>query len=561
MKRSGAGASAADAPTNPPAWQEALVGCLAEALAAGGDAVQRFETHISWVLVAGRYAYKLKKALHLPFLDCSTLEARRFYCQQEYRLNRRLAPALYLDVVPVGGEPPRPLVDAAGEPADYAVRMRAFDQSAVWEARLAGGLLGDAEVDRLALLLARFHREAPRAPPTSAWGTAEVVTGTCDATLAALEEMLGRDAQDAMLAGLRAWQARHGPALAALVAGRKREGMVRECHGDLHCGNILTWQGEVLAFDCIEFDDRLRWIDVMDDFAFVHMDLAYRGRPDLAARLLSRYLEKTGDYAGLALLRHYRVHRALVRARVMLLRARQPGMPALQQQGCRRAALTYLAFARRCTRRTPAAIVAMHGPAGSGKTTVAGMLVELLGAVQLRSDVERKRLHGAASRAALYGEEATRRTYARLGELTRAVTCAGWPVVIDAACLKAAQRAFLRDLARDIGLPFLLVDLRADPATMLARIAARRREGRDASDADAAVLDRQLNDREALSRAERRQAVVIDTAAADGPAGLRAACAPVVAALRRHGVPAEDANVIFQAAHIDRAHIADGSGT
>lgn len=535
-----------------PAAQQALVRRLACALAAGGTPVQYFETHISWVLVCGAHAYKLKKALRLPFLDYATLAARRRQCERECRLNRRLAPGLYLGVSAVAGDPARPRLDGAGAPIEYAVRMRAFAQSALWSYRIARGLLTGTEVDRLAALLARFHRDAARAPPDSPWGTPRQVADTFGATLDALAGAAPGDVGLGVLAGLRAWAARQGPALAALAADRKRGGMVRECHGDLHCGNILTRDGTVMAFDCIEFDDSLRWIDVMDDLAFVHMDLACRGRPDLAARLLNRYLEEGGDYAGLALLRHYRVHRALVRARVMLLRAGAPGTPAPERAACRRAGRAYLAFAHHASRYGAPAMVVMYGPAGSGKTTVARMLVELLGAVQLRSDVERKRLDRAAG-VDLYGDDMTRRTYERLGELARAVTGAGWPVVIDAACLAAVQRARLRAVARDLGLPCVLVVAQAGRDLMRARVAARRRAGGDASDAGPEVLERQLQAAQPLSRGERRHAVVVDTGAAPGAQDLRAACLPVVAALRR--VPVQYASRAFQAAHIDTAHI------
>ena len=525
------------------ARQQELVGRVAGALRAAAGAVQRYETHISWVLVAGGHAYKFKKALALPFMDCSTLAARRFYCFEEYRLNRRLAPDLYLGVVAVGGGRASPAIGAPGAPLDYAVHMRAFGQDALWSARLARGRLGGGEVDRLAASLAAFHGQAPRAPAAAGWGSPETVAGAFAATLAALEAEaeaaeLAHDAA-AALAAVRAWLARRQPAFAGLVAARRAAGMVRECHGDLHCSNLLTLGDQVQAFDCIEFDPALRWIDVIDDLAFACMDLGCRGRSDLAARLLNAYLEHSGDYAGLAVLPDYRVHRALVRARVVLLRARQGGAPDAVRRACLRRGRSYLRYAQRCTRPAGPVLVAMHGFSGSGKTGVARRLVELLGAVQLRSDVERKRLPGAGPVAQdlRYGEDAARRTYARLGELARAALRAGWPVVVDAACLLAAQRRGLRDLAAELALPFFLVDVRAAPATLRARLAARQAAGEDASDADAAVLAMQLGSAEPLAPDERAQAIVIDTdtdtAAGGGADRLRAASAPMLAALAR----------------------------
>lgn len=499
---------------DPLAQQQALIDGVARSLRTAAGEVECFETPISRVLVAGGHAFKFKKAVTLPFVDCATLAARRRLCREEWRLNRRLAPGLYIDVVPVAGDPSRPVLGGTGPPLDYAVWMRAFDQDALWGERLARGRLEDAEVDRLAAVLARFHRDAARAPAGSAWGSAATVTATFAATL----DALAADAADDVallgdLAIVRRWAVRRRSALGALATARKAAGMVRECHGDLHCNNIVTLGDEVKAFDCIEFDAALRWIDVIDDVAFAYMDLACRGRPDLAARLLNAYLEQTGDYAGLALLPDYRVHRALVRARVMLLRAHQPGLPADVREASRAEGRSYLRCARRSTRDVPTALIAMHGYSGSGKTTVARLLVEGLGAVQLRSDVERKRLQPAAARDALYGADATCRTYARLCELARTVVAAGWTAVVDAACLMAAERARLCAVAADLGVPFLIVDVRAPPATLRARIAARRQAGLDPSDADAAVLERQMANAEPLSRSERARAVVVDTGA------------------------------------------------
>lgn len=527
------------------ARQRMLVEGLARLLEAGGHAAARFETHISWVIVAGGYAWKIKKALRLPYLDFSTLAARRFYCMEELRLNRRLGSGLYLAVVPLAGTSDEPIPGGEGPASEYAVLMRAFDQQAVWERRIAAGILGGAEAGMLAARLARFHLDAPRAPPAAAWGAPDTVAAAFGATLDELAQRLGgggdEDGSSGDLAALRQWEAGSRTALADRLARRKAAGMVRECHGDLHCGNILTLDGQVQVFDCIEFNEALRWIDVMDDLAFLDMDLAVRGRPELAAGLLSRYLELTGDYDGLAVLRHYRVHRALVRAKVLLLRADQPGEPGARE-AARRDGLRYLACARGGMRAGPAAILITHGCSGSGKTHFSRLLVQELGAVQVRSDVERKRLAaaGQAGMAGLapgtppYGEAATRATYARLLDLARAIAGAGWPVVVDATFLAAAERARFQALAKELDLPFFIVDLRARRATMIARLRSRNRAGNDVSDADEAVLERQLRGGDPLAPDELARTIVVDTDAGDAAASLRAACVPVRAAMTAH---------------------------
>lgn len=519
--------------------QSRLIDRVVAMLDTDGSGIMQFETHASRVLVGGGSAYKFKKALRLPFLDFSTLAARRRCCEEECRLNRRLAPDLYLGVTAVTGDPARPGIDGTGPRLEYAVRMRAFSQQDLWTCRIAQGLLGDAEVDSLALLLARFHQDAARAPACTGWGTVHTVRCGVKATL----DELGRLAPDASaratLTGLGNWERQCGAEIGAMLVRRKGEGRIREGHGDLHCDNLLTESGRVQAFDCIEFSAPLRWIDVMDDLAFIYMDLAFRGRPGLAARLLNRYLEASGDYGGLAVLRYYRVHRALVRAKVMLLRSVQPGTAQTTGRDCSSVGLAYLDFARRCALPGKAALVITHGCSGSGKTTLSRLLVESLGAVQLRSDVERKRMHGLPAdaritpqfAAQLYGDAATHALYSRLVELARMVAGAGWPVVVDAACLRIWQRSGFRELAASLAIPFFIVDVRAPPAVMARRIAARQRQGTDASDANTAVLACQLSADEALTEEERGLAIRVRGGDVLGSAHARIVCRSVLAAV------------------------------
>jgi predicted kinase len=299
----------------------------------------------------------------------------------------------------------------------------------------------------------------------------------------------------------------------------------------------LTLNGEVQLFDCIEFNESLRWIDVMDDLAFIHMDLAFCGRRDLAARLLNQYMELSGDHDGLAVLPYYRVHRALVRAKVMFLRARQADLPADGKAAFRRDALSYLALAHAGTRRRPVAIMITHGYSGSGKTTFARHVVQLLDAIQLRSDVERKRLHASTGAGGpesacgqpLYSDAASRLTYDRLRVLSRDVVEAGWPVIVDAAFLSTAWREAFRSLAAGMGVPFFIFDLRASRTVMASRIASRQRTGLDASDAGVAILDQQLRDAQALDGTA--STIVVDTESDMNAERARAACAPVAAIL------------------------------
>jgi uncharacterized protein len=545
--------AAADRPSCPVEYtlvqQRGMIDQLAGMLAASGCVVERFETQLSWVLTAGTYAYKVKKAIRLPFLDFTALAARQFYCAEECRLNRRLAPDLYLDVVPVTVAAGSHVFGGAGATVDYAVRMTAFDQDALWSRRLRRGALGSGEVDALAERLAVFHLAAARVSPDKPWGTPAHIARTEGASLAELDKLVPPGMERGWLAELRALAGGHRHRLSAAFRRRRARGMIRECHGDLHCGNILTRGQQSTAFDGVEFNEGLRWIDVMDDLAFIVMDLGFHGEPGLAARLLSRYLEITGDYDGLAVLPYYRMHRALVRAKVLLERSGQEDVQAAGRAALRTAAQRYLRLARGSAAAGPAIFIT-HGFSGSGKTTFSRLLVQVLGAVHIRSDVERKRLHGIAAPvpavagppAALYSDSATARTYARLAALARRVVAAGWPVIVDAAFLCFAQREQFRALAAELALPFFLFDLRAPQASMQQRVRARALDGMDASDAGADVLERQQRRHDALTVEEAACAVVVETGAGLDLGLVRAACAAVRAAGFGAGpVPADPA--------------------
>lgn len=500
--------------------QEDLVRALASALREGAGAVERFETHISWILVAGDDAWKIKKAVHFDFLDFSSLHARRFYCEEELRLNRRLAPALYLDVQAITGSIDAPQLSGPGEAIEYALHMRAFSQASLWSARAAGGAITAQEIDQLAANLARFHQQAPAAPAGCQWGMPEVLLASANDILDTLRQALQEAVAASQVAALSAWHAATHAQLRAVFERRRREGRVREGHGDLHCGNILTLHGEATAFDCIEFSESLRWIDVLNDLAFAIMDLHVLGQPQLAARLLDRYLEACGDYLDLAALRYYQVLRALVRCKVHVLRLLELAVDAPERADCERRVHAYLAYASAGILPARTALMITHGFSGSGKSTVAAMVVEMCGAVRIRSDVERKRMHGVAVTASavaspdsgLYAQAAGMATYARLGLLARSIVAAGWPVIVDAAFLKRQDRQDFAALAQELGVPFLMFDVHADEAVLRERLALRSRRGGDASDAGEAVLEHQLATHEPLDETEMARVAPIDSA-------------------------------------------------
>lgn len=518
--------------------QHGMILALARVLAAESGPVQTFETHISWVLSAGLHAYKVKKAVQFDFLDFSTLEARRYFCQEELRLNRRLAPDLYLDVVPVTGTEENPRLGGSGAPIEYAVKMRAFPQQALWRQRILSSALTATDIDELAQALAHFHHNAPVAGAESRWSSPAILQRIAAENLSLLQSLASSVAEKCAVYALRDWQANQDSCLAATFVQRKLRGAVRECHGDLHVGNILTLDGRVLVFDCIEFSERLRWNDVMNDIGFICMDLTVHGQRALAARLLNTYLESTGDYAGMAVQRYYQTQCALVRWKITLMNSHRTGPgedPAAAEEN-RVWAANYMAFATESIGPAAAAIVIMHGYSGSGKSTVAGHLVELLHAVRIRSDVERKRMHGLAatakaaaapSGAGLYDSATTDATYVRLAMLASQVAQSGTPVIVDATFLLKKQRHQFEALASALGVPYFIVDLHAGNAVLQARLEARAQQEQGPSDARVEVLSHQNAIHEALSADEQAHAIVIDSDAGLARDAIRSACSPI----------------------------------
>jgi aminoglycoside phosphotransferase family enzyme/predicted kinase len=512
-------------------------------LAARGTAVQRIETHASWVLIAGADAYKIKKAVDLGFLDFRTLAQRRFYCDEELRLNRRTAPRLYLGVLPLAAPADGPELGGAGEPIDWVLHMRAFDQAGLWDRLAARGALGEQPVDDLVAALVRLHAGAAVAAPDDPRGRAASVRAPLLDSLAALDALCTSAAERAEVQALRAWEAGAFAALEPSFDRRLRDGFVRECHGDLHLGNVAQVGGEATMFDCLEFSDALRFTDVMSDVAFMAMDLHAHDLPRLAHRFVNAYVEGAGDEGGLAVLRYYVVHRALVRAKVAGLRARQMGHHAGAMALTRR---HYLDVALAASRPAPPVLLLTHGLPGSGKTLLTQSLLELAGAVRVRADVQRKRLFGlaalarsdAAAKERLYGEQANADTQARLREAAALALGAGCPVILDATFADAADRDAACALAGRLHAPCLILDFDARPETLRARVRERERRGDDPSEAGEAVLQAQLARWQPLRADEAPRTVVVDAEAPFDSQRADERWAPLLARLRRGGAAA-----------------------
>ena len=454
------------------------------------DDLQLVETHISWVVLTGDYAYKIKKPLELEFLDFSTLALRQHWCEEELRLNRRWAPDLYLDVVPITGTPEQPAVAGKGAPIEYAIRMRQFPQSALLSAQLDAGTLDTGDMRELAEMIADRHGRAP-ANTERSFGGIEAIRKPMVENFLYLEPWLATMELEA----LRDWTDAELDRYRMLIDYRRQAGFVRRCHGDLHLRNLVRLDDGIVAFDCVEFSEELRTLDVISDLTFLSMDLVASGRDDLAWVLLNRYLEVAGDYSGMQLYGLYHVYHCMIRAKVAAILAghrdeeheRDADLETMNH---------YCDVARDWIETPRSGLILMHGLSGSGKTWVSTRLSTGLGAVRIRSDIERKRLHGLAEQAStasppgegLYDAATSERTYARLLDLAAPLLAAGHRVLIDATFLRREERERARSAALQLSVPVVQVVVEAGDALLAERLRTRAAVAADASEADAAVL-------------------------------------------------------------------------
>jgi aminoglycoside phosphotransferase family enzyme len=482
----------------------------------GVHGLQVIETHISWVILTGEYAYKVKKPVTLGFLDFSSLERRRFFCEEELRVNRRTAPELYLDVVPIGIKGEKIRVGA--EPAiEYAVRMRQFPHEARLDRYLQAGSMSQADMHALAAMIARFHRSLPPRGNFDPGFEVERAVKPARNNFRHLDPATFDDGSLQQLAVIEAWTQQQAVALKPVFEARARNGFIRECHGDLHLENLLVQDGRFVPFDAIEFNHELRWIDTANDIAFLVMDLMSRGSRNLAYFLLNAWLEETGDYDSLAVMRFYLVYRSMVRAVVTSIRQQQRS--SRQNESFRIKTEAYVELAATLVDTPQATLYLMHGFSGSGKTWVSQRMIGELPALRVRSDLERKRLAALSAQqsaegrieSGLYSPAATDLTYRALARFCEAGLRAGFDMIADATFLRHRHRELFAAIAAANGARLSILDCTAPLPVLRERISRRQAENQDASDADLAVLEHQLAHHDPLIESEQALVVAIDS--------------------------------------------------
>jgi uncharacterized protein len=474
--------------------------------------MQLIQTHASYVLLTGDYAYKLKKPVNFGFLDYSTLAKRQHCCAEEIRLNQRGAKELYLEVLAISKEGDQYQLGTGGEIVDYAVKMIQFSQANLLSNMFESGTISAADVESIGLVVARFHREAQTNEYISSFGLVEKIRQSIDDNYRQTEKYIGRIQTQQQFIETKAYTDQFLVEKSQLFLDRLAGGFIRECHGDLHLRNICRWQDQTLLFDCIEFNESFRFVDTMYDVAFVVMDLEARGRQDLANRFLNTYTEATGDWAGLQVLPLYLSRQAYVRAKVTSFLVDDPGISSAEQNLAKQTAGDYYRQAWNYTRPQPGRLIMLSGLSGSGKSTLGKLIAESCNGIQLRSDAIRKHLAGvplwSKGDPSIYNADMTAQTYQQLLTLGSKLAAQGFTVILDAKYDRQSRRETVVNWSRDCGISLKIIHCTAPLAVLRDRLTHRTG---DVADATVDLLASQQDSWEDFSPAEQDYLITVDT--------------------------------------------------
>jgi uncharacterized protein len=474
------------------------------------DHIELIQTHISWVFLTGSFAYKIKKPVNFGFLDFTQLDKRKYYCQQELKLNRRLAKDIYLDVIPILKNKHSFSLNGVGMVIEYAVKMKQFDQSCLLNKLIIENKITPDHIRKLTDKLAVFHKNISTADTKLCFGSISEVIKPVEHNFKILEQLLTKKKDIKKCTDIKSASYTLYNELTEKLVSRKAEGHIRECHGDLHLGNIALIKEEIVIFDGIEFNDQFRWIDTISEIAFLIMDLQDHNKIHFSMYLLNRYLEKTGDYSGLYVLKFYLLYRAMVRAKVTALRLEQlsPSSTDYKHDAIKLSSYLKLACSFINTRKTFIAIT--YGISGSGKSWLGSQLADQLGAIHIRSDIERKRLFGDDKKT-IYADDTTIATYKHLQNLTKTILNADYPVIIDATFLDSTRRQSFKKLAEQQGTSYHIINCYTDKSTLEQRIKKRALDADNVSDADIQVMTNQLDNLKPLLEEELSFEIKVDT--------------------------------------------------
>lgn len=490
------------------------------------DPITLIQTHISYILLTGEFAYKVKKPVNPGFLDFTTLERRHFFCNEELRLNQCGAPSVYLTVEAICQEGGNFRLNGPGRPVEYAVKMRQLPQEGLFSSLLARDRLTSELMERLARTIADSHASAETNPHISNFGMPERVRQIIDGNYVRTRKFVGTLQTRAQLEQTKAFTDEFFRDHLQLLERRVADGHIRECHGDLHLNNVCLWGDKVLLFDCIEFSESLRCVDVVQDAAFAAMDLQALGRADLAALFINTYFERTGDWEGIQLLRLYLCRHAYVRAMVNSLFLNEPEIAPEAAKGARKTAVDYYRLAWEYAQPRQGRVILVSGVSGSGKSTLARQLALRIGTIHLRSDAVRKHLAGVPldqkGDQNLYSEAMSERTYARLLDLGLLLANAGYVVLLDAKYDRRARRRAAAGRAQAAGVSLRIVHCTAPRRVIHDRLVAR---AHDISDAGPELLERQEQTFEDFEDDERRYLTAMDTSSSIDQAKLERALA------------------------------------
>ncbi|MBD2362326.1 AAA family ATPase [Anabaena minutissima FACHB-250] len=476
------------------------------------EPIQLIQTHVSYVLLTGDYAYKLKKPVNFGFLDFSTLENREHFCQEELRLNKRGAAELYLEVLPITLEGEQYVLGGTGNPVEYAVKMRQFPQETLLSSLFADDKLKETDLEELGRVVAQYHAKTETNDYIRSFGEVSQIRAAFDENYQQTAKYIGGPQTQAQFDETKAYTERFFAERQELFQRRIQNDYIRECHGDLHLRNICLWQDKILLFDCIEFNEPFRFVDVMFDIAYAVMDLEAQQRPDLSNAYLNTYVEQTGDWEGLEVLPIYLNRQSYVRAKVTSFLLDDPSVPATVKEEASKTAAKYYKLAWEYTKPKQGKLILMSGLSGSGKSTTAKYLARQTGAIHLRSDAVRKHLGGIPlyERGGddLYTPEMTQKTYARLLNLGIILANQGYTVILDAKYDKQELRQEAIAQAQKHQLPLQIIYCTAPLEVVRERLVNRTG---DIADATVDLLASQLKQTEPFTDTEKPYVQIWDT--------------------------------------------------